>query len=208
MVIRGSAAVIAFGSLFFLLLIIAGITSSVSLVEALTSALHDKYGISRKKCLLWSGGVGVIGSILFALPMVVDRNLVDNGTMGLTLLDMVSHWNFDYGLLMVGLVECVLIGWVMGADRIRGILNENSRIQLGPWFSYLIKWIIPALILFLLGWSAVGEFRDGLYGTSFSENYSEGFRWMRFLPVLTVIGWFIGGGIIAAVVTYKGSYRS
>ncbi|MCH7547957.1 MAG: sodium-dependent transporter, partial [Candidatus Krumholzibacteriota bacterium] len=98
----GPAAVIGFGALFFLLLVIAGLTSSVSLVEALTSALRDKYGISRKKCLAWSGGIGVVGSVLFALPIVIDPNLSDNGTMGLTLLDMVSHWNFDYGLLMVG----------------------------------------------------------------------------------------------------------
>jgi NSS family neurotransmitter:Na+ symporter len=204
----GPAAVIGFGALFFTLLIIAGLTSSVSLVEALTSALRDKYGIPRKTCLMWSAGIGVVGSILFALPTVVDSTLSANGTMGLTLLDIVSHWNFDYGLLMCGFLECVLVGWVMGTGTIREMLNQNSRVHLGVWFDYLIKWVIPTLILFLLGWSIVGEFRDGLYGTNLSQHYSEGFRWMRFIPVITVVLWFVGGGIIAWLLTKKGAYES
>ena len=76
------------------------------------------------------------------------------------------------------------------------------------WFNFLIKWAIPSLILFLLGWSVVGEFRTGLYGTSFSDNYSEGFRWMRFVPMLTVLFWLFGGGILAYMVASKGSYES
>ena len=157
---------------------------------------------------MWSAGIGVVGSILFALPTVVDSTLSGNGTMGLTLLDIVSHWNFDYGLLMCGFLECVLVGWVMGTGTIREMLNQNSRVHLGVWFDYLIKWVIPTLILFLLGWSIVGEFRDGLYGTSLSPHYSENFRWMRFIPVITVILWFVGGGIIAWLLTKKGAYKS
>jgi NSS family neurotransmitter:Na+ symporter len=148
----------------------------------------------------------VVGSVLFALPTVIDPGLNDNGTMGLTLLDMVSHWNFDYGLLLVGLVECVLVGWVMGPETIRQMLNENSRMKLGPWFDFLIKWAIPAVILFLLGWSVAGEFRNGLYGTPFSENYSEGFRWMRFVPVLIVVFWLAGGAIVGWILANKGTY--
>jgi len=202
----GPGVVMFFGALFFFLLVIAGLTSSVSLVEALTASMRDKFGIERKKTLLWTGVVGVLGSAAFALPMVVNQSLSDDGTMGLTLLDMMSHWNFDYGLLMVGLAECVLIGWVMGADKIRELLNENSRIRLGRWFDILIKWAIPAVILFLLGWSVVGEFRGGLYGTAFTENYDEGYRWMRMIPVAVVVLWLGGCGIAAAYLTRKGSY--
>lgn len=203
----GPGAVIGFGSLFFFLLVIAGLTSSVSLVEAFASAINDKFGVSRMKFLLIGGSIGLLGSIMFALPFVVDPGLSDDGTMGLTLVDLFSHWNFDYGLLVVGLLECVLIGWVMGADRVRGVLNENSRRKLGPWFDWLIKYVLPAIILFLLGWSIFGEFRNGIYGSSYSANYSEAFSWMRFMPMVSLLVVVVGGGIAAAVLARKGSYE-
>jgi len=62
------------------------------------------------------------------------------------------------------------------------------------------------VILFLLGWSVVGEFRGGLYGTAFNENYDEGYRWMRIVPVAVVVLWLGGCGIAAAYLTRKGSY--
>jgi len=204
----GNATVMLFGALFFFLLLIAGLTSSISLVEALTSALRDKFGWTRMKCLAWAAGVGVIGSIVFALPMVVDPGLNNDGTMGLTFLDIFSHWNFDYGLLLVGLVECVLVGWVMGADKVRAVLNQNSKMHIGRWFDVLIKWVIPGVLLGLLLWGGIGEIRNGLYGSSFSENYTEGFSLMRFTPIITLLIWLVGSGAVAAFLVKKGSYRN
>lgn len=202
----GGAGVAGFGVLFFLLLLIAGLTSSVSLVEALTSALRDKYGVSRKKCLAWAGSTGLLGSMAFALPFVVDPNISDNGTMGLTFLDIFSHWNFSYGLLMVGLIECILVGWVMGAHKVRELLNAHSRRRLGFGFDLLIKYVIPVLLLFLIAWSVKGEFDDGLYGSSFADNYSPEYRFMRFAPSVSVLVWLVGSGIVALILTRKGSY--
>jgi len=202
----GPAMVMGFGLLFFVLLIIAGLTSSVSLVEALTSAIHDKYGTPRKSTLMWAGAVGVIGSVVFALPMVVDPHLADNGTLGLTLTDIVSHWNFDYGLLIVGFVECVLVGWVMGPRTIRDMLNRHSTIQLGSSFDVLIKWIIPAVILFLLGWAVFGEFR-GLYGVGYNAHYAARYSWMKYVPQASLIVWLFGCAAAAWIFTRKGSYE-
>jgi NSS family neurotransmitter:Na+ symporter len=203
----GPSSVTMFGGLFFFLLIIAGLTSSVSLVEALTSAVRDKFGTSRLKTLTVCAIVGGLGSVAFALPMVVDPGLNDDGTMGLTFLDIFSHWNFDYGLLLVGVVECVLVGWVMGADKIRHMLNENSTIKLGSWFDYLIKYVIPGVITVLLGWAIFSEFQNGLYGSSFSENYTEEYSLMRWTPLATLVIWLGGSGAIAAILTRKGSYK-
>lgn len=202
----GSAAVISFGVLFFALLLIAGLTSSISLVEALTSALRDKYNVPRKVVLAWAGGVGVLGSMVFALPLVVDPRLSDDGTMGFTLLDLFSHWNFSYGLLMVGLVECILVGWVTGADKVREAINAHSKRNLHPSFDLLIKYVIPALLLFILVWSAKEEITNELFGASFSENYGSKYRFMRHAPSIVVLVWLVGSAIFAAILTRKGEY--
>jgi NSS family neurotransmitter:Na+ symporter len=203
----GDPAVMAFGLLFFLLLLLAGLSSSVSLVEGLACALIDKFHIRRGRAITVFCIFGALGSSLFALPHIVNPGLENDGTLGLTLLDLVDHWAFSYGLLIVGLLECLLIGWVFGVNRIRDDINAHSRWRLGVWYDALIRYVIPVLILFVLGWSLVHEFKDGLYGLSFAPNFSEAFRWMAGSPWVVLFGWLAITVSVAAIFTRKGGYR-
>ena len=203
----GMQAVIPFGMLFFILLLLAGLTSSVSLVEALVSSVRDKFGWPRKKTILIAATVGFVGSAMFALPQVVNPGLENDGTLGFTILDFVDHWAFSHGLLLIGLFECILAGWVMGASTIREHLNKNSRIQLGKWFDVTIKYIIPAVLLFVLGYSIWNEITGGLFGTAYSENYSEKYSFMRFFPAIMLALWFLSSTFAALWLTRKGNYE-
>jgi NSS family neurotransmitter:Na+ symporter len=200
------AGVVLFGVLFFTLLLIAGLTSSVSLVEGVVSAMRDKYKWSRGKTVAAASVIGFLGSVCFALPMVVNPGLENDGTMGLTLLDLIDHWVFSYGLLLMGLCQCILVGWVMGPDKIRALLNPNSKVQLGAWFDVLIKYVIPAILLYIIGYAVYGEITGGLYGTSYNDNYSEGFQFMKAAPWLILGLWFGGCAVFSAIFTKKGDY--
>ncbi|NIM20662.1 MAG: sodium-dependent transporter [Candidatus Latescibacteria bacterium] len=204
----GLQAVIPFGTMFFILLLLAGLTSSVSLVEALVSSMRDKFGWSRWKTITVAGCFGFIGSAVFALPQIVNPGLQDNGTLGFTILDFVDHWAFSYGLLIIGLFECILVGWIMGADTIRAHLNSHSRMRLGIWFDALIKYIIPLALLFVLGYSIKNEITDGLYGTAFSENYNEPYRFMRYFPGIVLAFWLLSSTLLSLRLTRKGKYES
>jgi len=202
----GLQAVVPFGLMFFTLLLLAGLTSSVSLVEALVSSMRDKFGWPRRKTITIAAVIGFIGSSVFALPQVVNPGLEDNGTMGLNLLDFIDHWAFSYGLLIVGLTECILIGWVMGADKIRAHLNSRSSIRLGKWFEIAIKYVIPLALILILGYSIRNEFKDGLYGTAYSGTYSASYRFMRFFPAAMLVVWFSACTFISLRLTRKGNY--
>ncbi|UCG51831.1 MAG: sodium-dependent transporter [Candidatus Latescibacterota bacterium] len=199
-------SVTTFGVVFFALLLLAGLTSSVSLVEALVSSMRDKFGWSRKKTIAVASVIGFTGSAIFALPQVVNPGLEDNGTLGLTLLDLVDHWSFSYGLLIIGFCECILVGWVLGADKIRIHLNENSKIKLGLWFDILIKYIIPLALLLVLGYSVWGEVQNGIYGTAYGENYNEKFSFLRFAPRIVVVYWLVICSVVAFVLARRGSF--
>jgi NSS family neurotransmitter:Na+ symporter len=189
----------AIGIAFFFLLLIAGLTSSISLVEALVSGMQDKFKIRRSKTLLVAVPFGIIGSVLFALPTIINSSLANNGTLGLTLLDLIDHWAFGYGLLIVGLVECVVIGWFVGPQRLRAHINENSRFKLGVWFDVLIKFIIPLLILGILAWNVINNELKGLYGSDFVENYDSKSGLVTWLHYIAIGVWAlvtIGGGIL------------
>ena len=204
----GSVMVTGFGLLFFLLLLMAGLTSSVSLVEGLASAVIDKFRVSRGRAITIFCTLGALGSCLFALPQVVNPGLENDGTLGLTLVDLVDHWAFSYGLLVVGLLECVLIGWIFGVLRIRESINAHSRWRLGSWFDALIKVVIPLLLLFVLGYAVVQEIRNGLYGTAFAPNFAEGWRWLAASPWFVLVVWITATTGLAAVFTRKGSYEA
>ncbi len=201
----GDPMVIGFGTLFFVLLMVAGLSSSISLVESFSSALIDKFQASRRKVLLWSFIVGLCGSLLFALPQVIDHNLSDNGTLGFTLLDFIDHWAFSHGLLIVGLIECILIGWVYGVHRIRRTINEHSKYRLPAAFDWLLKLVIPVLIAGVLIFSLVQQVRDpgGIYGATYTQNYSVDWSWLKYLPKIAIWLWIVAtlGG--AAVLTLR-----
>jgi NSS family neurotransmitter:Na+ symporter len=191
------AGVALIGALFFTLLLMAGLSSSISRVEAVAAAVMDKFGPKRVPTLLVVALVGFAGSIACALPVVIDANLDSNGTLGLTLLDLVDHYAFSYGLITGGLVECLVVGWMLPIHKLRATLNEHSRFQLGPWFDVLIKYVIPTVLLAVLAFGIYGEIaRGSLYGADFELGG------MDLLPLATLLFWLLttllGAWILAA----------
>src|SRR5699024_10870707 len=90
-----------FGVLFFLSLVLAGLTSLISITETYVSGLQDKFNISRGKAVLFGGGVAGLISLIYA-----TRG-------GLNFLDAVDYFINQFGVAALGLVEVVLIAWVL-----------------------------------------------------------------------------------------------
>ena len=186
-------AVALFGVLFFLLLLFAGLTSSVSLVEAVIAAVLDRFrGAARKRVSLVVTAVGFCGSVLFAIPTIIDKGLDSNGTLGLSLLDLFDHWVFGYGLMLCGLLECVMTGWFFDMDKLLEHINGTGSLKLGAKFKALIRYVIPAIILVILGSNAVKEITGGLYGHDMSLGD------LGFLSPASFVGW-LGLTIIGAL---------
>jgi len=204
------AAATFFAALFFFLLLIAGLTSSISIIESPVAALRDKFGWARSKALALVMVIGVAGSLVFALPIMLQQDGKDAAPLGISLLDLMDHWAFGYSLLIVGLVEAILIGHVYGIDKLRAELNENARFTLGPWFGVLVKWIIPVVISVVLLFNVLAELDIsiealGLAGRGFYEGDGP-FDGLDFLPGL-IFGVWLGGTVLGAfLLTRIGSY--
>ena len=129
-----------FGAVFFLCLVVAGLSSAVSIVEAFVSAVVDKFGTSRKPLVSLVSVLGFLGSVIFA------------SRAGLLWLDIVDHFLTHYGLVIVGIIECVVIGWMFDLPMLRRHINRISSIRLGKYWDYLIKGFVPlALMIIILG---------------------------------------------------------
>ena len=187
-----------FGFAFFLLIVLAGVTSAISLVEGMASALIDKTGASRAVALAAVATPGIVGSLVTTLPMIVDPGLGENGTVGLNFLDILDHWAFGYSLLTVGLIECVLLGWVFGAANLRAFVNEHAALKLGPWFDVLLKYVIPAILATVIVWNLWIDLVDGpLYGSDYPLGAVDWF------PVAIPLLWIVGTLAVAAYLTSR-----
>ena len=155
------------GVLFFMCLIFAGLTSSVSLVEAVTAPIIDKTGWNRKKVVTWICVLGFVVSIAFAT------------NAGLYLLDIIDNFINNYGIVVVGLLEAFVIGWIIKPAAIRNHTNSVSYFKIGKWWDITIKYITPVILAFMLISSLINEIKNPYEGYSISA--------------LLVYGWAIVG---------------
>ncbi len=127
-----------FGIVFFSSLVIAGLSSAISLVEAFTSAVVDKFHYKRKTVVSVICVTGFLASIIFTAKS------------GLFWVDIVDHFITHYGLVIVGIIECVLIGWIWKADRLREHINHVSDKKLLPFWDICVRFITPIVLIILL----------------------------------------------------------
>jgi NSS family neurotransmitter:Na+ symporter len=155
-----------FGALFFLVLIVAGLSSAISLTEAFSCSVCDKFNITRKKATSIICSVGLLGSVVFC------------SRAGLFILDIVDHFINNYALVIGGILECMLIGWVLKAGVMRRHVNRVSSVRLWPVWDVAIRFVTPIMLIIIVGGALLNEF---------SSRY-EGYSVKALL--------FIGGGIL------------
>ncbi|EWT04934.1 transporter [Intrasporangium chromatireducens Q5-1] len=160
------------GVLFFASLILAGLTSLVSILEVVISAVRDKFEMSRV------GATAVV-----ALPIAVVSVLLFSTTSALTVLDIMDNFINKFGILLVAVVSMLVIAWALRAlPALARHLNRYGSIPVRGWWVALISVVTPAVLALIL----VKELRD-----TAAETYGGYPDWM-----VAVFGW----GVAAAVV--------
>jgi neurotransmitter:Na+ symporter, NSS family len=127
-----------FGMIFYLALLTFGIDSAFSMVEPMASSIQAKWNISKAHITAILCIIGFSISIFFALGS------------GLHWLNILDHFIANFGLVMIGLVQCIILGWVYNVSKLREHANKTSEIKIGKWWDYLIKIVIPTILLILL----------------------------------------------------------
>ena len=126
--------------MFFACLITVGIDSAFSIVEGVVAAFRDRFPrVRRAPFTAALCAVGFLGSLFFATR---------SGRMW---LDIVDHWMCNYGLVGVGLLECIAVGYFFHLDELKAYINKHSEIKVHYWFDAFIKFVTPAVLIFLLG---------------------------------------------------------
>ncbi len=127
-----------FGMIFFIALLTFGIDSAFSMIEPISASVNSKWRIPKAKATAIMCTLGFFLSLIFATGG------------GLYLLEIIDHFIANFGLVTIGLLECLIFGWMFKIYRLREHANETSDILLGRWWDILIKFIIPGILTILL----------------------------------------------------------
>lgn len=140
------------GIAFFLMLLTLGIDSAFSLVEAVEAATEDKFKVNKNAFLIGFSIFGFLSGLLYATQG------------GLYWLDIVDHFLSIYALLIVGILESIIIGWVFGAEKLRQYINRVSEIKVGKWFNLSVKYITPIALIVILAFTLNDEIKNPYEG--------------------------------------------
>jgi NSS family neurotransmitter:Na+ symporter len=127
-----------FAFLWFLLLFLAGITSSISLMQPAISFLEDEFDIPKQKATV------IFGVITFILcqPSIF--------LLGRGVVDELDFWGGTFCLVLFGTVEAIIFSWVFGIDRAWEEMHQGAQIEIPKIYRFIIKYITPLFLLFIL----------------------------------------------------------
>ena len=147
------------GALFFLLVLFAALTSSISLMETIVSIFCDKLKWNRKLSVIFI----TIFTIIIALPSSLGFGILSHiQPLGMDYL----HTFFDFisnSILMpiVAFLTCIFIGYIIKPQAIIEEVKISSPFKREKLFVIMIKYIAPIFIIIILVSSILGAL--GIY---------------------------------------------
>lgn len=135
------------GSLFFLLVLLAALTSSISLMETVVSIFQDKFGWGRKFTSLFV----FVFSVALGLPSALGYGLLGNFQIaGMAFLDMFDFISNSILMPIVALLTCYFTGYVIKPQTLADEIAGDRKFSRQGMFCVIIKYIAPICILLIL----------------------------------------------------------
>ena len=139
-------------TLFFLLLGLAALSSTISMHEAVTSYFVEKRGMSRKKGA-WI--VTLSAMVLATFASLSLGSLSGYTVLGMNFFSLLDNFTAIVMLPLLGILTAVFVGWIWKKEDMRAELTAEGGIDRKsyPIIRFLLKWVCPVLVsvLFIFG---------------------------------------------------------
>ena len=145
----------AVGAVFFLLVFLAALTSSISMMETIVSIIRDKFHISRRLACL----TVLLFSLLLGVPSSLGNGLLDSvRILGLPILDFFDFISNSVLMPIVALLTAVFVGYVIKTKTLSDEIEISAPFREKPLFHVVIRYVAPILILLILVSSVLNTF--------------------------------------------------
>ena len=144
------------GAAFFVLVLLAALTSSISIMEAIISIFIDKLKLSRTKSVI----LCVLVSLLLGVPSSLGHGIwADIKLLGMDFLTFFDYISNSVLMPIVALATCILIGWIVGTKTIEDEITKNGekfgRVKV---FRVMVKYVSPICLVIILVFYTLAQF--------------------------------------------------
>lgn len=161
--------------IWFLLLFIAGVTSSISILQPGMAFLQDEFGIKRRNATI----------VLAVFCLFMSLFAVFGFSVGI--VDDLDFWGANIFLILFALIEAIMFGWIFGMKNAWKELHYGADIKIPVVFKYIIQYVTPAYIIVILVWFMKNNFKDFIL----MKQYGDNWIYVLFLR-LTLLTIFVG----------------
>lgn len=147
-----------FGILFFFLLALAALTSTISLLEVVVAYLVDSHNMKRSKASI----VSLVSITLVGMIASLSNGVLSHIKIGEdNIFDFIDHTTANYFLTTAALISVIFLGWRLSKDVVKKQLTNEGKVEAGYMniLMFLVRFIVPIAIIlvFLFQIGLLGE---------------------------------------------------
>jgi NSS family neurotransmitter:Na+ symporter len=159
------------GILFFATFLMLAIDSAFSLLEALSTSIRDRFPAAPiSKIALVISIFGVILGLLFSTKA------------GLYYLDIADHFVVSYGLVIIGILQAIIVGWFYHTEELSNFIKKHSAINLQRLWLFSVRYFIPIFLTILLLMNLRTEF-----AANYEDYPTSALIYVGVLPLLLAV---------------------
>jgi len=126
----------AIGAIFFLMLFLAAITSSISMYQPSLAFFQESLGWSRKAATTLMVSICVFGSFLV---MYFSKD----GTFWST----IDNWVGTFFIFVLAMIQIVIFSWVFGVDKGFEEAHQGAQMRIPGFYRFIMKYVTPTYLL-------------------------------------------------------------
>ncbi|MHC4092062.1 MAG: SLC5/6 family protein, partial [Planctomycetota bacterium] len=153
-----------FGAMWFGLLFLAAVTSSLSMLQPAIAFLEDGFGLRRRGSVTILGVITIIGVVPI---MYYSKNALA--------LDYTDFW-CNVCMILAATGTVIVFGWVVGAERGVKEMNRGADFAVPRFMPFVVRYITPTfLVVILIAWTATnaGDYIAGMDPAKRSLKYER-----------------------------------
>jgi len=169
-----------FGAIWFFMLFLAAITSSLSMLQPSKAFFEEALGLSRKSATAFVATLAIAGN-LFVLWF----------SKGLTALDTIDFWVGTFLIFVVAGTQIVCFAWVTGLDKGLKEAHEGAQIRIPGIIAFTMKYISPLYLVVIFAmfcWNNVpGYVRSVLGDKDNPANMTAIYSWCVIVATIVIL---------------------
>ena len=179
-----------FGTAFFSLILIAALTSSISLLEVVVAYFVDERGWARRNAAVIMGLI----TFLLGIPSALSNVAADKTfkVLGISFFDLMLLIANEYLLPLGALMISVFVAWKWGKKAALEEARTGGSVdfRLGELWFFILRWIAPFIIAQIIALKILSDLR-GINVIAVSKEFVDNLQW-----VLTSVNAIILAGIV------------